>query len=598
VGVTGSTDPTTGSPGPVGRGVAGHFKAAPADVRALIDEAFKSSTLAQAYAEQEFEGLSPEQKNRVVDYALETIAEKTQLLEAESNGSNNANYDKLTVSVARSGAPNAEDIFVKHASGGKDPDTDDALRQHFLRCRASPSSTRETTVGNLLHLARNLGADFEQCVASLPPETWSAAELKVSFSNVPHRQWLYGIDLVRGEITVQGAPGGAGKTSLAIGMAVSIATGRPLLEETIWGADNLKALYINAEDSGIEMQRRVWAFCLKHGITEQELDRLYVAGTDDARVQALSLLRTTDKNSFVPDECGFKRLEELVGSLRPDLVVIDPLVALCDGGNINDNGAMSLVIRELKRLAIKFDCAILIIHHTRKGGEPGSAEAISGAAAIVNLARRAIMPVTMTETEATKLGVWPSKRHAYFKVVDAKSNLAPRSDDTPWYRLDNIILPNAEPPTYKFGDGVQAVERVQLPLLHNAVASADEQIIRRAILDTVDRGKTINGKVYPYSPNVTGAKNERTLLDDAMAAVEKATGHSWHQGDLQAAVKRTIESLKSDKWLVEGDPIKGGKRFRRGSTLRVDWARTPWAEDHRTPAARTMQTRTDESAAS
>jgi len=107
VGVTGSTDPTTGSPGPVGRGVAGHFKAAPADVRALIDEAFKSSTLAQAYAEQEFEGLSPEQKNRVVDYALETIAEKTQLLEAESNGSNNANYDKLTVSVARSGAPNA-----------------------------------------------------------------------------------------------------------------------------------------------------------------------------------------------------------------------------------------------------------------------------------------------------------------------------------------------------------------------------------------------------------------------------------------------------------------------------------------------------------
>src|SRR5205823_5409454 len=147
-----------------------------------------------------------------------------------------------------------------------------------------------------------------------------------------------------------------------------------------------------------------------------------------------------------------------------------------------------------------FDCAILIIHHTRKGGEPGSAEAISGAAAIVNLARRAIMPVTMTETEATKLGVWPSKRHAYFKVVDAKSNLAPRSDDTPWYRLDNVILPNAEPPTYEFGDGVQAVERVQLPLLHNEVASADEQIIRHAILDTVDRGKTINGEVYPYSP--------------------------------------------------------------------------------------------------
>jgi hypothetical protein len=430
------------------------------------------------------------------------------------------------------------------------------------------------------------------------PIAWSAAELKVSFSNVPHRQWLYGIDLVRGEITVQGAPGGAGKTSLAIGMAVSIATGRPLLGETIWGADNLKALYINAEDSGTEMQRRVWAFCLKHGIPEQELDRLYVAGTDDVRVQALSFLRPTEKNSFVLDQSGFNRLEELVGSLRPDLVVIDPLVALCGGGNINDNGAMSLVIRELKRLAIKFECAILIIHHTRKGAEPGSAEAISGAAAIVNLARRAIMPVTMTETEATKLRVWPSKRHAYFKVVDAKSNLAPRSDDTPWYQLDNIILPNAEPPTYKLGDGVQAVERVQLPLLNNGVASAEEQIICHAILDTVDRGKTIDAKVYPYSPNVAGAKNERTLIDDAMAAVEKATGRTWHPGDLQAAVKRTTESLKSDKWLVIGDPIKGKDRFRRGSTLRVDWSRTPWAEAHRAPATHTMQTRTDETAAS
>jgi AAA domain len=554
---------------------------------------------------QWFELLSPEQKDEVVDCALATIAKQTRLLEIEADGGNNAEYYKLTTAVARSGAPNAEDIFVKHASTAKNADPDEELRQHFSRCSESHlSSNRAISVGTLLHIAQEHGANFDpwKCMApnvtALPLVTWSAAELKVSFSNIPHRRWLYGIDLVRGEITVQGAPGGAGKTSLAIGMAVSIATGRALLEETIWGGDKLKALYINAEDSSIEMQRRVWAFCLKHGITEQDLDGLYIAGTDDARVQALSFLRTTDKNSFVLDQSGFKCLEELVNSLHPDLMVIDPLVALCGGGNINDNGAMSLVIRELKRLAIKFDCAILIIHHTRKGGEAGSAEAISGAAAIVNLARRAIMPVTMTEDETTKLRVWPSQRHAYFKVVDAKSNLAPRSDDTPWYRLDNVTLPNAEPPTYEFGDRVQAVERVQLPLLNHGVAAADDEIIRHAILDTVDRGKMIEGEVYPYSPNVSGAKNERTLLDDAMTAVEKASDRLWPQGDLQAVVKRTVESLKSEKWLVSGDEIKGRRRFRRGSTLRVDWARTPWAEAHRAPAAHTMQTRTDETAAS
>ena len=176
--------------------------------------------------------------------------------------------------------------------------------------------------------------------------------------------------------------------------------------------------------------------------------------------RACRFLRTTDKTSSVLDQAGFKRLEDVFISLRPDLVVIDPLVVLCGGGNINDNAAMSLVIRELKRLAINFDCAILIIHHTNKGGEPGKAEAVTGASAIVNLARRAIMPVTMTDDEAIKLKVWPSQRHAYFKVVNAKSNLAPRTDDTPWYRLNNVTLPNAEPPTYEHGDGVQAVERV------------------------------------------------------------------------------------------------------------------------------------------
>jgi hypothetical protein len=399
---------------------------------------------------------------------------------------------------------------------------------------------------------------------------------KVSFSNIKHRRWLYGIDLVRGEITVQGAPGGAGKTSLAIGMAIAIATGKALLQETVWGEGEFKALYINAEDSGIEMQRRIWAFCLKHSVTEQELDRLYVAGTEGPLVQALSLLRTTEKNLSVLDRAGFNRLEELLAKLYPDLVVIDPLIALCGGGNVNDNAAMSLVMRELKRLATKFDCAIQIVHHTRKGGDPGSAEAISGAAAIVNLARRAIMPVTMTEDEAAQLGVWPSQRHGYFKVVDAKSNLAPRSDYAPWYRLNNMELPNPEPPTYTSGDGVQAVERVFLPLPNNGLGADEKQKIRRAILDIVAQGKMIDGQSYSYSPNITGARNERALLSDAMAAVEKATApRQWHQGDLQAAVAHSINAMKAEGWLVEGQIAEG--RFRRGRTVGVDWTHTLWA---------------------
>jgi hypothetical protein len=182
---------------------------------------------------------------------------------------------------------------------------------------------------------------------------------------------------------------------------------------------------------------------------------------------------------------------------------------------MNDNAVMSLVMRELKRLAAKFDCAVLIVHHTRKGGDAGNAESISGAAAIVNLARRAIMPVPITADDTKIIGVLPSEQFRYFKLVDAKSNLAPRSADSPLYELHSVELPNPEPPIYPHGDNVQAITRVTLPLMNNAAATADDQKVRRALLDLVGGGKIIDGQSYPYSPSIAGAKNERALLDDA-----------------------------------------------------------------------------------
>ena len=256
------------------------------------------------------------------------------------------------------------------------------------------------------------------------------------------------------------------------------------------------------------------------------------------------------------------------------MLVLDPLVALCGGGNLNDNAAMSLVMRALKRMANKFDCAILVLHHTRKGGDLSHADAIGGASAIVNLARHALMAVPMSTEEATALGVFPSERSAYFKTTSSKSNLAPRSVDTPWYKLCNVSLPNAEPPIYASGDRVQAIERVQLPRSISST-NVDDQKVRRAILDVVARGKLFGNQFAPYSPNITGAKNERALAGDAAAAVETATSpRTWHRADLKAVVERTVAALKLEGALVEED-IKGG-RFRRGRGLRVDWSRTPW----------------------
>src|SRR5262249_34132458 len=297
---------------------------------------------------------------------------------------------------------------------------------------------------------------------------------------------------------------------------------------------NLKVLSINGEDGKAEVTRRMWAFARAHAdkVAEQPPERFYVIGADDERVQRLSFLRTNERNATTLDISGFEILESALDALRPDVVMLDPLVVFCSGGNMNDNAVMAQVMRRLKGLAIKFDCAILIVHHTKKGGERGDQESISGAASIVNLPRCAIMPVPMTTEEAQKFGMLPSERHQYFRLVNAKPNFTPKSEDSPWYKLCSIELPNPDPP-YFYGDNVQAITRVTLPLPRTAAEAADNQKIQRALLDLVDRGKRIDGVAYPYSPNIAGAKNMRALLDDAMAAVKDATTpRQWQSDDL------------------------------------------------------------------
>jgi hypothetical protein len=166
----------------------GEIKTAAAEIRALVDEVRAKEAAAKpqksgpsksdrSESTHWFESLSPQLKDEVVDYALEVIAKNTRFLELEVDGGNNDQYYKLTTSVARSGAPNAENIFVKHASAAQSADSEEALRKDFARCGGSePSGDQKITVGTLLHLGQQHGANFDRwkrqapSVPGLPPE--------------------------------------------------------------------------------------------------------------------------------------------------------------------------------------------------------------------------------------------------------------------------------------------------------------------------------------------------------------------------------------------------------------------------------------------
>jgi len=81
-----------------------------------------------------FDQLPPNLKDEALDHALEVIATKTKYLELEQYGGNNDTYYRVMQGCARSGAPDAVDLWVKWASQARDADPEDKLREDFQRC--------------------------------------------------------------------------------------------------------------------------------------------------------------------------------------------------------------------------------------------------------------------------------------------------------------------------------------------------------------------------------------------------------------------------------------------------------------------------------
>lgn len=392
-----------------------------------------------------------------------------------------------------------------------------------------------------------------------------AAIPQISFDRVSHRQWVLAPDLLRGEVTVLASPGGAGKSSFAIATCIAAVTGTSLLLKRVSGGPK-RVLYINAEDCRDEMTRRIWAAAIRHSVPEAALSTLALLGADDWQVHRLCFLNS-DRHGQTLNQSAFDALDGFVCDSKAEIVVLDPLIAMCGTGNMNDNAVMGTVMRSLKLIAQRNRAAFLVLHHTRKGVDTSSADSIGGASAIVNLSRRALQIAPMTNEEAARNGVLPSDRCSLFRIVASKSNLVPATSDSEWYKLISITLPNSEPPEYPHGDNVQAVERVVLPIRDARISQA-ERAVASVVLALVKRGKKIGSDVVPYSPSLAGATNKRSLLDDAIGAAMTATRNSISQMDMTSLVLRTIKSMIADGRLVQ-TTITDGK-FRRGLGLVVN----------------------------
>ena len=189
-------------------------------------------------------------------------------------------------------------------------------------------------------------------------------------ASLPRRQWLMGHWLLRGEVTAIIAPGGTGKSTVGNAIALSLASGRPLLGKPLHrGA--LGVWVFNLEDGTDELERQVAASCTFYGLGQPECgDRLHL---DSGMVQRLCTA-TEDRDGFELNEQAFEQLSATIRERSIAALIVDPLVS-SHAVREASNEAIDAIVKRWKRLAQETGCAVVLVHHTRKlGGREATAE--------------------------------------------------------------------------------------------------------------------------------------------------------------------------------------------------------------------------------
>ena len=265
--------------------------------------------------------------------------------------------------------------------------------------------------------------------------------------NIAPREWLYGHRLIRRFVSVLAAPGGVGKSALALAQAVAVAVGKPLLGERIHA--RVPVWLLNLEDPLEELHRRLAAFLRLHALDRAELDGFfYLHSGRDRRV----IMAELDAAGVVhPDRDALIAAAKARGI---GLIVVDPFVK-SHRLNENDNILIDAAATAWAEVAQATGAAILLVHHVRKGAA-GDIDAARGAKALTDAARSASLLSPMTSEEAEEFALPAGERWRFVRLDDAKANLAPRATAARWYRLGTVALGNATE-AYPEGDHVAAV---------------------------------------------------------------------------------------------------------------------------------------------
>jgi hypothetical protein len=371
------------------------------------------------------------------------------------------------------------DTASRPARGYNEPDN----RNRWLRYVSEAlDRDKPITIATVFGLARKHG--WTGHVSPAPPAlamhapVAAGAPRAIPITSLPRtpkkREWLCGTYLMRGAITLLSAPGARGKTSLLMTLAISCASGKPLLGAHLFGGPKT-VLYLSAEEGTEEINLRLRAAMQHHGISEADLYGLHVIGAERWGLPLVAV----NKGTPCADEKGWATLGAELDHLRADILIIDPLINFLGGADANNNSVAGLLMSRLATEAATRNLSVMIAHHVAKGRDPAAAESAMGAASFVNLSRISLSIAPLQEEDAGTVGLPPWEAKVVFRVLGTKQNYTPVKSDDDWFRFTSVEVQNAQPPTYPTGDSVGVVERF-IPQASGA-AAFPEALLRSAL---------------------------------------------------------------------------------------------------------------------
>lgn len=384
-----------------------------------------------------------------------------------------------------------------------------------------------------------------------PPEDeaellpFPASEITLEeWTTIPPREKVYGHFLFRKFISALGAPGGAGKTAYAFVIAFAVATWRTLLGEKVYESGGV--WIYNLEDPRTELLRRVKAAALAHGITYPEVaSRLFL---DSGRDRPLVIAQKMKDGTVL----AWPQVPALIAEIKRRevrLLIVDPFVR-SHRVEENHNDEIDFVAALWASVADQADCAILLVHHFKKGGMSGDAAAFRGASALIDASRAAVTLTTMSADEADKLGVTAKDRWQYVRVDNAKLNLAPPPDSAVWLHLEGIDLDNAM--DGREADNVQSVTRWEPP-------SSFEDMSMNAVVRTLERLSHGPGAGEQYY--LTGGVTGRWAGLVIMAETGKTIGQAkqiiaaWKKSGLIKPTRYDSPADRKERGGMEVNPV-------------------------------------------